>query len=74
MRSIGIKLAALLLFAMTGLSLLGGYGGKITLDKPDGFYRVGETAVCKVTLLKDDVPLKGTKGLDCIIKSLSKVT
>ena len=62
MRSIGIKLAALSLCAMTGLALFGGYGGKITLDNPDGFYHVGETAVCKVTLLKDDVPLKGTKA------------
>jgi cephalosporin-C deacetylase-like acetyl esterase len=62
MRSIWIKIAALSLSAMTGLALFGGYGGKITLDKPEGFYHVGETVVCKVTLLKDDVPLKGTKA------------
>ena len=44
------------------LSLFGRYGGKIELDKEDGFYKSGETATCRVTLLKDGKPLKGVKA------------
>lgn len=38
------------------------YSGWIRLDHSDGIYKVGETAVCKVTLLKDGKPLKGPKA------------
>ena len=38
------------------------YGGRVRLDRADGIYKVGETAVCKVTLLEDGKPLKGTKA------------
>ena len=38
------------------------YGGRIYLDKADGFYKSGETATCKVLLTKDGKPLKGVKA------------
>ena len=38
------------------------YGGRIYLDKADGFYKSGETATCKVTLTKDGKVLKGVKA------------
>ena len=57
-----MKLLMTLFCAALGLSLSGGYGGNISLDHSDGFYKVGEKATCKVTLLKDDAPLKGTKA------------
>ena len=34
-------------------------GHKIALDHPDGYYKVGDTAVCSVTLGKDNRPLRG---------------
>ena len=34
-------------------------GHKIELDRPDGYYQVGDTAVCTVTLGKDGKPLSG---------------
>ena len=43
-------------------SLFGGYSGRIALDKADGIYKVGETATCRVTLLKDQKPLRGVKA------------
>ena len=36
--------------------------GRIDLDKADGIYRVGETAVCTVQLFEDGKPLKGAKA------------
>ena len=44
------------------LTAFGKYGGRIYLDKAEGFYKSGETATCKVTLTKDGKPLKGTKA------------
>ena len=43
------------------LAVCGAYTGKITLDKPDGFYKSGETATCTVQFFKDGKPLKGEK-------------
>ena len=41
-------------------------GHKIELSRPDGYYRVGDTAVCSVTLGKDGKPLSGL-GARCTI-------
>jgi len=38
------------------------YSGKISLDHKDGFYQTGETAICRVTLLKGRKPIKGEKA------------
>ena len=43
-------------------SAVGKYDGKIYLDREDGFYKTGETAVCQVTLRRGRKPLKGTKA------------
>ena len=50
-----------LLFALVSLTVCGAYTGKITLDKPDGFYKSGETATCTVQFFKDGKPLVGEK-------------
>ena len=40
--------------------LFGAYSGhRIELNSPDGYYRTGETAVCRVTLCEDGQPLEG---------------
>ncbi len=40
--------------------LLGAYSGhRIEMSKTDGYYRTGETAVCRVTLCEDGKPLEG---------------
>ena len=41
-------------------------GHKIGLNHPEGYYRIGETAVCTVTLGKDGKPLSGL-GARCTI-------
>ena len=51
-----------LLFALAAASVYGAYTGGIALDKPDGFYKRGETAVCTVRLFKDGKPLVGEKA------------
>ena len=51
-----VALAALSAFAK------GEYGGKVTLDHEDGYYKSGETAVCRVTLTRHGKPLKGVKA------------
>ncbi len=56
-----LKFANTLFLGFCALLACGGYGGKITLDKPDGYYKSGETAVCTVQLLKDGKPLVGEK-------------
>ena len=53
--------------SIAALAAFGQYGGKIDLDKADGFYKSGETARCKVLLTKDGKALKGTKAR-CTIK------
>ena len=55
------KRCFLLFFALASLAVCGAYTGKITLDKPDGFYKSGETATCTVQLFKDGKPLVGEK-------------
>ncbi len=37
-------------------------GHKIGMDHADGYYRTGETAVCRVTLCEDGKPLEGTRA------------
>ena len=61
------KILCSFLTLAAALSLFGRYGGKIDLDKADGFYKSGETATCKVLLTKDNKPLKGVKAR-CLIK------
>ena len=61
------KILCSLLTLAAALSVFGGYGGKIDLDKADGFYKSGETATCKVLLTKDGKPLKGVKAR-CLVK------
>ena len=50
-----ILLAAPMLFAAYK-------GHKIGMDHADGYYRTGETAICRVTLCQDGKPLVGTKA------------
>ena len=38
------------------------YDGQIELDREDGYYKSGETAVCRVTLRKNRKPLKGVRA------------
>jgi len=44
------------------VAAFGEYTGNITLDRPDGFYRSGETCVGEAALCKDGVPLKGPRA------------
>ena len=53
MKKVFLSVAAVL----TALTVFAKYGGKIDLDKADGFYKSGETATCKVLLTKDGKPL-----------------
>ena len=48
-------------FALVPLAVCGAYTGEIDLDKPDGLYGSGETAVCTVRLFKDGKPLVDEK-------------
>ena len=57
-----LKCCFLLLSALVSSALCGAYTAKIDLDRPDGIYRAGETAVCTVQLFKDGKPLVGEKG------------
>ena len=38
------------------------YDGRIELDREDGYYKSGETAVCRVTLRKNRKALKGVRA------------
>ena len=38
------------------------YDGSVELDRPDGFYKSGETVHCKVLLKKNGKPLKGVRA------------
>ena len=55
------KRFALLFSALFALAASGAYTAKIGLDKPDGFYKSGETATCTVQFFKDGEPLVGEK-------------
>ena len=47
------------LFALAVLAVHGAYTAKIDLDRPDGIYKSGDTAVCTVLVCKDGKPLVG---------------
>ena len=53
------KTLGIIMSAVLTAAAFGKYDAKIDLDKKDGIYRVGETAVCRVLLRKDGKPLKG---------------
>ena len=57
---------------MMSAAVFAKYSADISLDKKDGFYKSGETAVCSVLLKKDGAPLSGTKAR-LIMKKESKV-
>ncbi len=57
-----VRLMGCMMATLLSLAALGGYSGRIALDKADGIYKVGETATCRVTLLKDQKPLRGVKA------------
>ena len=46
---------------LVSLAVHGAYTAEIELDKPDGFYKSGETATCTVQFFKDGEPLVGEK-------------
>ena len=47
---------------LMALTALGKYTGSIYLDRRDGIYRVGDTITCRVRLVKDGKPLRGTRA------------
>src|SRR4029079_15794966 len=55
------------LLAITAEATFAGSSVDVRLDKVDGFYQVGEEAVCTVTLLNDGKPAVGEK-LRCTVK------
>jgi cephalosporin-C deacetylase-like acetyl esterase len=55
------KRLAVLTAVFGALIAWGGYTSEIALDRKDGIYRSGETAVCTVRLFKDGQPLAGEK-------------
>ena len=56
-----LKRCALLFSALFALVACGAYSAKISMDKPDGRYKSGDTATCTVQILKDGEPLSGEK-------------
>ena len=56
------KLPAVLSAVFCALAACGAYTSKIALDKPDGIYKSGETAVCRILLQKDGKPLRDVKA------------
>jgi cephalosporin-C deacetylase-like acetyl esterase len=64
-----MKLAALIpgVLAITASAAFAGYSVDVHLDKSDGYYKVGELAVCTATLMKDGKPAVGEK-LRCTVK------
>lgn len=57
-----MKKSIVLLTFMLAAALFGKYSADISLDKADGYYKSGETAVCSVLLKKNKAPLKGAKA------------
>ena len=57
-----MKKSIVLLTFMLAAALFGKYCADISLDKADGYYKTGETAVCSVLLKKNKAPLKGAKA------------
>ena len=61
-------LVLLALTLMVSASFAGSvYKMKLSLDKPEGLYTKGDTAVCRVLLLKNGKPAVG-ETLRCVIK------
>ncbi|MBQ6352275.1 MAG: acetylxylan esterase [Lentisphaeria bacterium] len=57
------RFAAIAAALCTASALFGAYRGhKIEMSNPDGYYKTGETAVCRITLCEDGKPLSGTKA------------
>ena len=67
-----MKKNLLLLSVLSCMAVFAKYSADISLDKKDGYYKSGETAICRVLLKKDGVPLKDTKAR-LIIKKEGKV-
>ncbi len=67
-----MKKSVFLLLVLFAATVFGKYSGEISLDKADGYYKSGETAVCTVLLKKDGVPLNGAKAR-LIIKKEGRV-
>ena len=57
----------LALLAITAEAARADYSVDVRLDKADGYYKLGEEAVCTVTLLNDGKPAVGEK-LRCTVK------
>jgi len=56
------KLTAIVTGIALTMTAFGEYTGKISLDRADGFYKSGDSCVCKVALYKDGVPLAGPRA------------
>ena len=56
------KVFGLLMSAFLAMCASAGYSGDISLDKPDGFYKIGETVTCRVKLTNDGEPLVGQRA------------
>ena len=65
------KIISILVSALS-VSVFAKYSADISLDKADGYYKSGETAVCSVLLKKDGVPLNNTKAR-LIVKKEGKI-
>ncbi len=53
--------------SLTSAAALAGYSLDVRLDKPDGYYKVGEETVCTATLMNDRKPAVG-ETLRCTVK------
>jgi len=64
-----MKVAVLIhgLLAITSATAFAGYSVDVRLDKSDGYYKVGDEAVCTATLMNDGKPAVGEK-LRCTVK------
>lgn len=61
-----------LMMSIAAVVLQGGYSLRAELDHPDGFYKVGDQAICTTTLLKDGQPAVG-ETFRCSVKQEGKV-
>lgn len=55
------------LLLVSSSAAFAGYSVEVSLDKPDGFYTLGEETVCTATLMKDGQPAEGER-LRCTVK------
>jgi len=56
------KMIGLLTSVFLAVCAFARYSGEISLDKEDGIYKSGDTAVCRVLLKKDGKPLKDVQA------------